>query len=207
MNSLILSALIVVVALFHLAMKSFMRRGKIKAGFCAVWCMNAIFAVCGTVLSFLLYRYLFYPYLTVRNVVWVFLYLLVTILFIGVAPTGFSLVKKKRNFSEEEILMAEYRLNDTLEMVRNFFLLLLFLLPILCAGAEKVRWLSLLFSWREEEICGGFCFVAFLILVPVCLRQSLFWLRNLTDTTMEAEERVLRKYQMQLQYRHRNRIL
>lgn len=85
--------------------------------------------------------------------------------------------------------------------------LLLFLLPILCAGAEKVRWLSLLFSWKEEEICGGFCFAAFFILVPVCLRQSLFWLRNLTDTTMEAEERMLRKYQMQLQYKHRNRRL
>lgn len=207
MNSLILPLLVAVVAFFHLAMRSFIRRGKVKTGFCAVWCMDAIFAVCGTVISFLLYRYLFYPYLTVRNVILVLVYLLITVLFIWVAPSGLALLMRKRKFGEEEILMAEFRLNDTLGVVRNCFLLLLFLLPALTVGAQRVGWLSLIFSWREAEVCGGFCFVAFLILVPVCLRQSLFWLRNLTDTTMEAEERALRKYQMQMQYRHRNRVL
>lgn len=207
MNSLILPLLVAVVAFFHLAMRSFIRRGKVKTGFCAVWCMDAIFAVCGTVISFLLYRYLFYPYLTVRNVILVLVYLLITVLFIWVAPSGLALLMQKRKFGEEEILMAEFRLNDTLGVVRNCFLILLFLLPVLAVVTQRLGWLSLIFPWREAEVCGGFCFVAFLILVPVCLRQSLFWLRNLTDTAMEAEKRALREYRMQMQYRHRNRVL
>lgn len=207
MNSLILSVLVVVIAIFHKAMNNYMRRGNVKTGFCAIWCIDAIFAVCGTVISFVLYRYVFHPFLTVRNVVLVIIYILITALFIWVTPSGFPLIMKKRDLNEEENLTAEYRLNDTLGIVRNCFLILLFFLPVLFGMIQENKQFANLTSWREVEVCGGFCFVAFLILVPMCLRQAIFWLRNLADSQNETEERLLKKYRIRLQYRQRNRLL
>lgn len=207
MNSLILSTLVAVVALFHLAMNRHMRKGNVKTAFCAVWCIDAIFAICGTVISFVLYRYVFYPFLTVRNVVLVIIYLLITAVFIWVTPSGFGLIWGRRDYNREELLIAEYRLNDTLGIVRNCFFTLLCGLPIFFAVMYGNRGLNRLVSWDEVEVCGGFCFVAFLILVPISLRQAIFWLRNLTDAGTDWEQRILKGYCMRLQYRQRNRIL
>uniref|UniRef100_UPI004056F2D9 hypothetical protein n=1 Tax=Acetatifactor sp. TaxID=1872090 RepID=UPI004056F2D9 len=206
MNSLILSFLTAVIAVFHRVMNSNMRRGRIKISFCAIWCMDAIFAICGTVISFVLYRYVFHPFLTVRNVVLVLLYILITILFIWLAPSGILLLTGKRNYERKEILRAEYRLNDTLGIVRNGFMILLFCLPVLFTVLQGDG-LACLNMWKETEVCGGFCFVAFLILVPVCARQTIFWLRNLGDDEEGAEEQLLNQYQMQLKYRQRNHVL
>lgn len=207
MNSLILSILVMFMALFHMVIRKFMRRGSVKTGFCTIWCMDSVFAICGTVLSFVLYRYLFQPYFTMRNGVLVLIYLLLTIAFIWIAPSGLSLIVRKKTVGEEEILLAEYRLNETLEMVRNCFMILLFALPVMFAIMQCSKNFSGAVIWKEAEICGGFSFVAFLILVPLCLRQALFWLRNLTGPASEAEEKVLRQYRMQLWYRHKNRLL
>lgn len=207
MNSLIYSVLAAVVAVFHLAMSSYMRKGNIKTGFCAIWCMDAIFAICGTVISFMLYQYRFHKFLTVRNVVLILIYMLITILFVWLAPTGIGLLGRKRETDAEQLLLAEYRLNDTLGMVRNFFMILLFLLPVLLAVVQREGWFLRAVSWKETEICGGFCFVAFLLLIPVCLRQALYWLKNLTDASVETEQKLLQKHCMQLQYRQRNRFL
>lgn len=207
MNSLILTVLAAVVFIFHRAMNRYMRRGKVKTGFCAIWCIDAIFAVCGTVISFVLYRYAFHPFLTVRNAVLVIMYLLITAVFIWLTPLGISLITGKRESDSERILTAEYRLNDTMGIVRNCFLLLLFFLPVLFTlmqGEGRAGYLS---SWNEAEVCGGFCFVAFLIMVPMCLRQAIFWLRNLGDGKSETEARLLKQYHTQLMYRQRNRVL
>lgn len=207
MNSLILSILVAVVAVFHWTMRSYMRKGNIKTGFCATWCMDAIFAISGTVISYVLYRYSFQPILTLRNAVLVLFYLLMTILFVWLTPSGIAMLGKKRGWDANQILSAEYRLNDTLGIVRNFFMILLFLLPVLFGTVKSKEWFRQAISWKEVEICGGFCFVAFLILIPVSLRQALYWLKNLNDSSLEAEQRLLQKHRMQLQYRQRNRFL
>lgn len=204
MNSLIFPVLVTAAALFHLVMRSYMRRGNVKTAFCTIWCMDVIFSICGTVLSFVLYDYLIFPYLTVRNVVMALIYLLITIMIILIAPSGPALFQRKKGLTEEEILLAEYRLNDTFGIIRNCLMCLLFALPILFALLQRSVWFSGAFAWNEAEICGGFCFMAYLILVPICLRQALFWFRNLSDTSTEAEETALRKYQMQMRFRHRN---
>lgn len=206
MNSLILPAFVAVTAAFHLALRTHIRRGNVKTGFCAVWCMDAVFAVCGTIISFILYRYLFSPYLTMRNILLGVMYLILTILFLLLAPSGISLLAKRKRLSEDEVLCAEYRFNDTLGFVRNGFLILLFALPVLFALAQE-QWIPLLAEWQEAEICGGFCFAAFLVLVPVSLRQALFWMKNLTDPPTETEEELIRRYRAQYRFRHRNWIL
>lgn len=210
MNSLILSVLVAVVALFHGAVNSYMRKGKVKTGFCAVWCMDAIFAIGGTVLSFLLYHYAFYPLFTWRNLLLVLFYLMISILFMWMTPSGFSLLRGKRVPDEGQLLLAEYRLNDTLGMVRSFFMTLLFLLPLLYSVVGRTELFLQAVSWRESEICGGFCFVAFLILIPISLRQALFWLKHLTDSAdaaAEKEKGLLRSYASGLHYRSRNWFL
>lgn len=218
MNALILSALTVALALFHLAVRACMRRGHVGAGFCAIWCIDAVFAVCGAAISFYLYRYLFRPWLTARNLAMAVVYLALTVLLIALAPSGFSLFRRKlfqgKSFpgkeecGEEETALAEYRLNETLCMVRNVFLALLFVLPVLFAVAERSGGrFSLPAAWREGDVCGGFCFVAFLILVPVSLRQALFWFRNLTGWSGQAGEALQERYRAGLMYRHKNRAI
>ena len=207
MNNLTLSVLMAVVGLFHLTMGSFMRKGNVKTGFCAVWCMDTVTAICGTAMSFVLYRYVLSPYLTVRNGVVVMIYLLLTLAFIWMAPSGITLLVGRRNLNEEEVLRAELRLNETLGIVRNCFFVLLFVLPILFQVIHRSEELAYLMVWKEAEICGGLCFIAFLILVPVSVRQAIFWLKNLADSPVEAEKKILEQYRMKLQYKHKNWIL
>lgn len=207
MNGFIFLLLVVVVALFHLVMRTFMRRGNVKTGFCAIWCMDTIFAVCGTVLSYMMYHYEFYSYLTVRNVVLALVYLLITFIFIWLAPSGLSLLWRKKGLGSEDVLLAEYRLNDTLGMVRNCFLIMLAALPVLFSLVQVSKFIFHFVAWEEDKLYGGFCFAAFLILVPICLRQALFWLRNLTDSDMVTEKTAMRKYRMELCYRRWNWLL
>lgn len=205
MNSLIFTVWVLILAVFHRRMRRYMRQGNVKTGFCSIWCIDAIFAICGTVVSFVLYGYKFQPLFTLRNGILVFLYLFLTALFILVTPSGFALLRKKK-LSEEALLTAECRLNDTLGIVRNCFLALLFFLPVLFVFVRKNGEVTYLSEWKEAEVCGGFCFVAFFVLVPICLRQAVFWLRNLSQGA-ETEEKLLYRYRKLLQYRHKNKFL
>ena len=210
MNSLILSLMVVIIAIFHRSAHQYVKKDKILESFCATWCMDAVFSVCGIILSFVLYRYCFSPIFTLRNLLFLCMYLVATALFVLLAPSGPSILRKKKTSSGEEILLAEYRFNDTLCLIRNFFLTLLFIIPAIFALLPLLPApLPLIANWREEEMCGGLCFIAFLVLVPVSLRQSLFWLRGLTQTGdfRETEARLLRGYRLELHYRSKNRIL
>lgn len=210
MNSLILSALTLVIAVFHMVTHSYMRKGHVSTGFCTMWCVDAVFAVCGTVLSYFLYHYPLRPWMTLRNLTLVLVYLLLTILFVVAAPTGISLLGRRIKRGKEEIFRAEYRLNETFCMVRGFFLTILFFLPILFAVTEHASGEPIMFAaWKEGDICGGFCFVAFLILLPMSLRQAIYWIRNLDgeDADEEAEDGLLRQYRARLLYKHKNRVM
>ena len=208
MNSLILSLFVFVVFLFHMFVRSSIRSGKVREGFCALWCIDAVFCVCGTAISFALYRYTFSPYLTVRNFVLCTVYLIITFLFLLLAPSGLSLFTGKKNASPQEILLGEYRFNDTLCLVRSYWMVLLFCLPILftLVTQTKVK-LSFLASWNEADICGGFCFAAFLLLLPISLRQAFFWLKNLMSAPSPEEAQILGQTCMRLHYQHRNHKL
>lgn len=208
MNSLILSALTILIVIFHMVVRSYMRKGHVATGFCTIWCVDAVFAVCGTVLSYFLYHYPLRPWMTLRNLTLVLVYLLLTVLFVVVAPTGISLLGRREKRSKEEIFRAEYRLNETFCMVRGFFLALLFFLPILFAVKQyAIGEVAILTAWKEGDICGGFCFVAFLILLPMSLRQAIYWIRNLENADEEAENGLLGQYRARLLYKHKNRVV
>ena len=107
MNNLIISLLTLPVFFFHLYIRRPMRWGKVKEGLAALWCMDAVFTVCGILISFALYHYSFAPFLTLRNLLLVAAYLLLTFLFLLLSPSGISLLFPKKQTDHEAILAAE----------------------------------------------------------------------------------------------------
>lgn len=205
MNNLILSFLVAVVALFHLAARSTIKQRKVREAFCAHWCVDAVFAISGTAISFALYNYDIAAFFKLHNILPGVIYLLATVLLVLLAPSGHSLLTRKQTASREEILLAEYRFNDTLCLIRNFFLALLFTLPLLLTLVTRIGILLPLFhTWSQSEICGAFCFIVFLILLPVSLRQALFWLKALVGTPDARETHALQQYHIRLHYKTRN---
>lgn len=209
MNQIMISVLVILTALFHLAVRSHVKSGQIREAFCAGWCIDAAFAICGTIISFALFHYAFVPFLTLRNLLWGLLFFVVTFSFCLLAPSGLSLFRnRKKDCSEEEILLAEYRFHDTLCMVKNFFQALLFGIPLLLTCLENSPLqLSLFLTWSSSDICGAVCFTAFLVLLPISLRQSFFWLIHLTGQPTQESERILQQYRIRLHYRRKNRRL
>lgn len=205
MNSLLYSLFVMILYCFHQMTRSHILKGKVRESICALWCMDAIFCICGIIISFSLYNYSLFSFLTPGNAVWVLLYLGFTALFVLLAPSGLTLLTAKRCLDPETLVTAEYHFNDMLYLVRRFFMILLFVLPIIyhifAYGSSRFL---LSFSWTEAQICGGFCFIAFLLLLPVSLRQSFFWLKNLRNVPTKQEALLLHKYMTQTHYRKRN---
>ena len=208
MNSLLFSLFVFILFCFHSQTRSHILRGKVRESICALWCMDTVFGICGIIVSFTLYQYHLFAYLTLGNAALFLLYLILIIFFILLAPSGFALLKFGRNTAPEEQLVAEYRFNDMLCLVRNFFMLLLFAIPILYRLAVRISMkYHLVFTWTEAQICGGFCFIAFLILFPISLRQAFFWLKMLRSTPSETEVLLLKQYIASTHYQKRNRRL
>ncbi len=208
MSSLFLSFLVVIVFCFHVVIRRQIKHGRVKEGFLALWCIDAVFSVSSTAVSFALYDYRFLPFFTWRNILACLLFLFLTALFILISPSGLTLFHGQKNRPDTDILMAEYRFNDTLCFVRSFFMTLLFSIPILMTVLLHVKpdfWQLII--WKESDICGAFCFISFLFLVPLSLRQTLFWLRNLFGTPLPEEEELLMKYRTDVHFlKHNFRI-
>ncbi len=208
MNNFIIPLLLILLLFFHRIVRRFTATGKVKEAFCALWLVDTIFAACGTVLSFVIYRYSLTGLPGWQSLIFITLYLLVTVVFLLITPSGLQVFCKAKSKTPEEQLRAEYRFNETLGLVRDFFLLLLIILP-LALGLFSLRpqLLSAMLPWSSTEICSATCFVIFLILLPLCLRQSLFWLKNLQNSPTEAEIKLLQNYRTQIYFRRKNHRL
>lgn len=203
-----ISLLTLLVFLFHLYIHHHIRWGRVKEGLCALWCMDAIFAICGMVLSFALYDYTFDAFFTWRNLLIGMVYFTLTFLFLLLSPSGIALLFPKKQSDAEALLAAEYRFNDTLCFVRSFFMALLFFLPVFMnLPVKEERLLTFLLNWESKEVFGCFYFASFTILLPICLRQAFYWLKSLRQPATPAEITLLAKYSMQAHYRKRNQLL
>lgn len=213
MNNLIFSLFVLLIWLFRQRIYPLIQKGQVKEGFCALWFINSLFSLCGAVLSFYLYRYTILPFFSRLSFFFVLAYLAVSILVFLIAPAGFRLFTKKSAPSEEETLLAEYRFHKMSELACRFFRFLLFCIPILIAFAETCRahlpaaLCSLLDFFVQNKIYGGLCFFAFLFLLPLSLRQTLYWMKSLKVPTTKSELPLQRIYSARLRYKRRNRIL
>lgn len=205
MNSLILSFLVLVTFCFHLSLRSRIKHDKVRESFCALWCVDACFAICGTAISVSLYDYCLLSFFTGRNILICLLFLLLTVLLLFVSPSGYGLFRKHKEYSKTDILLAEYRFNDTLRYVRSFFMTLLFITPVLLSIGDYFNPNFLQFSgWSGQGICGAVCFISFLLLVPISLRQTIFWLHNLIDAPTPEEDILLKAYKSDVHFHKHN---
>ncbi len=204
MSNLIFTFLTLICYFCHLPLRTSIRRGRVRESFCTGWCIDLLFSVCGVVAGFQIYHYDILPVMTWKHLLPFLTYLLLTVLFFFLAPSGLRLLRVRRP-SADTLLAAEYRLHDTLIMVRGFLMLLLFGLPIVLRFLFHSGQLSVLLTgFNENQLCGGFCFICFLLLLPVSLRQSFFWLQHLQQEPEEQETYLLRQYSIRLHYRKRN---
>lgn len=213
MNNLLFSLFFILVGLFRHRIYPLIRKGQVKEGFCGLWFINSIFSLGGMVLSFYLYQYTLLPLLSLRNLFFLLAYVAVGGLIVLLAPSGHGLFTKKNTPSEEEMLLYEYRFHETADLACRFFQFLLFGIPVLFALLEEFRAylpqpLCLLADFAtSHKLYGGFCFFAFLILLPLSLRQTIYWLKSLKAPTTKDELTLQHIYSARLRYKQRNRIL
>ena len=205
MNNIIISLLVLLVFFFHIYTKRHMRLGKLKEALSATWFMDTVLTICGIVIIFHIYRYNFTPFFTLRNILLVLTFLLITLLFLFLAPSGLQLFTLKKQLSDDELLCAEYRFNDTLCMVRNFFLCLLFFVPIIThLPLEAPKYREILLAWTSSQIPAGFYFTVFLLLLPITLRQTLYWIKSLKQEPTSLELQLMKHYSLPHRYGERN---
>ena len=208
MNNFIIPLLLIPLLLFHRTVRRFTAAGKVKEAFCALWLVDTIFAACGTVLNFSIYQYSLTGLPGWQSFIFVVLYVLVTVVFLLITPSGFRVFCKAKPENPDDLLRAEYRFNDTFGLVRNFFLVLLITLPLaLRLFSLHPSLLSAVSPWSVTELCSAAGFVIFLILLPLCLRQTLFWLKNLRMPPTEAEKKLLQNYRTQIHFKTKNHVL
>ncbi|MBQ9122896.1 MAG: hypothetical protein IJY10_05315 [Lachnospiraceae bacterium] len=205
MNGLVFSCLAVFAYLYHVLIQTVIRKGKIREGNCALWIGQLMFAIFGLVITLSMYRFSLWPFVNLRNLVILFLLLIIATLLLLLAPSGLRILMKKPEMLEEDMIRAEYRFNDTLGIIRNLFLLLLFLCPIFFALEERFpNYFAFLSRFGEGELCSVFCLIAFSILLPITLRQAIFWIRNVTYVPGEAEMHLVRMEKARIYYKKRN---
>lgn len=205
MNSITISLFVLLIFFFHMYTKRYMRLGKLKEALSATWFMDTVFTICGIVVSFYIYHYNLTAFFTLRNILLVLTYLLITLLFILLAPSGLHLLTFKKQLTKEELLCAEYRFNETLCMVRNFLLCLLFFVPVIThLPLKSPKYQQFLLAWENSQIPAGFYFTVFLLLFPITLRQTLYWIKSLKQELTTPESELMQRYILPFHYNKRN---
>ncbi len=205
MNNLIISLFVLLIFFFHIYTKRYMRLGKLREALSATWFMDTVFTICGVVVSFYIYHYNLTRFFTLRNILLILTYLLITLVFMFLAPSGLHLLTSKKQLTTEELLCAEYRFNDALCMVRNFLLCIIFFVPIITHLLLKSpKYQHLLLAWENSQIPAGFYFTVFLLLLPITLRQTLYWIKSLKQETTPLESELMKHYSLPFHYSKRN---
>ncbi|MBQ7956115.1 MAG: hypothetical protein IJ282_10250 [Lachnospiraceae bacterium] len=205
MTGLIFSSLTLFISVYHILIGFFIKKGKIREGYCALWVGDSLFSLFGMIITFSVYRYSFFSLISFRNILLTFTVLIIALLIILLSPSGLGLFRVYDPLTEDEIIRAEYRFNDTAGLIRNLFFLMLFLLPLFFALPTHLpEYFSFLSYFKEGELCSGFCLIAFLLLLPLSFRQTLFWLRDLTHSPSQAELELVKSARAKIYYKRRN---
>ncbi|MBQ7920559.1 MAG: hypothetical protein IJ324_11550 [Lachnospiraceae bacterium] len=197
-------ALIIAILQRHLTQSASCKR--IRENNLVMWNITLLFSLLGAIISYQIYRYELTAPLSMGQVMILTLYLLLTLLFVAVSPSGFRRLFLKRTYSEEELLYAEYHFNHSLKMLRSFFLSLLLIVPIFFFGYKCLPDnLPSPVQLEEAYLIGGLYFASFCILCPISLRQSIFWMRQLQQMPEEYEMHLLQEEEQMTRYYTRNR--
>ncbi len=206
MNYMVIPCFVVLITFFQRFQTHGFRRKKIRENICVIWCITLLFSLLGAIGSFHLYHYEVFKPFSLRLVSICILYLALTAVFIAIAPSGYGKLCKKKSSSPEELLYAEYHFNHSLEMLRKCFLSLLLIVPVLyyaycCHESRLAKPLDL----KESYLIGGLFFVSFCVLLPISVRQSIFWLGQLQKIPEAYEENLINREYQHTRYVTRNR--
>lgn len=205
MKELIYPCLMIMVFLYHVLVRTVIKKGKIREGYTALWMCDLLFAILGAAITLYIYRVTIWPLLNLRTLLFLSVFMVLSVLILVLGPTGLKVLGRRLELPAEEKIRAEYRFNDTLEIVRNLLLLMLFIIPSFFSLAKEVpEYFFFLSSFQEGELCSVFCMIVFLLLLAVCLRQTIFWLRNITYSSIETEWDLLKMEKARIYYRRRN---
>lgn len=205
MTGLIFSCLAVFVGLYHIVVGRITKKGKIRESYCALWIGDFLFSLLGAIITLTVYHFTLLPLLSLRFMLFFIGFLLIAVLFILLSPSGFGIFTQKNASSEETLIHAEYRFNDTVTFIGKLFWLLLFVLPLFFTLPKYFpNHLTFLSNFKDGELCSVFCLIAFLILLPISLRQTFFWFKNITHIPDESEMHLLRMEQAQIYYKRKN---
>ena len=205
MNYLLIPFFVIFITIFQKHLKNSVSYQRIRESNLVLWSITLLFSLLGGIISYQIYQYELIGSFSMGLTLIMILYLVLTLLFVAISPSGYRKLFRKRTCSEEELLYAEYHFNHSLEMLRSFFLTLLLIVPILFFGYKcmETRFHQLLLE--EAYLIGGLYFVAFCILCPISLRQSIYWLRQLQKIPENYELNLLQRDEQITRYHTKNR--
>lgn len=205
MTGLIFSCLAVFVGFYHIVVGRIMKKGKVRESYCALWIGDFLFSLLGAIITLTVYHFTLLPLLSLRFMLFFICFLLIAVLFLLLSPSGFGIFTQKNASSEETLIHAEYRFNDAVICIGKLFWLLLFILPLFFTLPKYFpNHLTFLSNFKDGELCSIFCLISFLILLPISLRQTFFWFKNITHIPDESEKHLLKMEQAQIYYKRKN---
>ncbi len=206
MNYLVIPFFVILIVLFGYYLKNTASAPQIRECTCVKWCITLLFSLLGGVLSYHIYHYQLFTPLSPNLLLMLLLYLILTLLFILLSPSGYRRLFSKATLSPEELLYAEYNFNHSLEILRGFFFVLLLVIPVFFRGVQCLtNHITIPILLEESYLIGGLYFVSFCILFPFSLRQSIYWFRQLQRIPSGQEAALLQNEKQRLQYHRRNR--
>jgi len=186
MSSRIVPMIVILIVCIHYAIEKKQKKGNYKTYCFTIWFVDMIFSVCGVLLSFSLFHY--EPVSIINRDYAVVLLGLgaVALSLIAFLPGGIwtRIVKRTK---KDELIEAQYRINESFCVIRN------------CLYFGFV-----VFLCKNEMIHAGYSIIAFAILVPISIRQTLYWLINMVSEADEKENTLILQHNRKLHYRHKN---
>lgn len=206
MNYILIPLFVIFILVFKGYVKQHTTPQRLRENICVMWLLTLLFSLLGGIISFHIYHYELLASMPWGLVSMLLLYLVLALALIALSPSGYCSLFGRKSFSQEELLYAEYRFHNTLEMLRDFFLMLLLVIPLLYWGYRCIEErFSLSYLLEEAYLIGGLYFVTFCILFPISLRQSIYWLRQLQRIPSEQERELLQAEIIRLHYHRKNR--
>lgn len=186
MSNRIIPLAVLLIILIHFMIGKIYKKENTKTYYFTVWFVDMIFSICGVVLSFSLFLY---SPLSIINLNYGMVLLglgVITVVLIAILPGGFGAQNNKKT-EKEDLIVAQYMINESFCIIRNclYFGFVIFLI-------------------RNEMIHAGYCMLSFIILLPISIRQTWYWLFHMASKVDEKEKELILLYKRKLYYKRRN---
>ena len=186
MSNRIIPLAVLLITLIHFVIGKIYKKGNIKTYYFTAWFVDMIFSICGVMLSFSLFHYTPLAIINLNYGMVLLGLVVLTVVLIAILPGGFwaHLNKKKE---KEDSIVTQYMINESFGIIRN------------CLYFGFVIFLS-----ENEMIHAGCCILSFIILFPISIRQTWYWLFHMSSKVDEKEKELILLYKRKIYYKRKN---